>query len=304
MWPAAASTYRALNSRQGPSQHSLGRDLHAKAVAAPESAPQQRDDVIHHQRLHVQRITALSDNYVWLLTEPKTGQVAVVDPSESRPVQRALDERGLHLHTILNTHHHDDHTGGNAALKQRYNCKVVGPKADQDRIPGIDVALGDGDTWQFGDLTMHVYDTPGHTRGHITLFFPEAEALFPGDTLFVLGCGRLFEGSPAQMWTSLGKLLPLPASTRVFCAHEYTQSNARFALHANPTSTAMQQRKQEIDDMRSQGIATVPSLLEQELALNPFLRPHDPAIRNALGIPADATDSDAFAAIRHAKDSF
>ncbi|KAK9794623.1 hypothetical protein WJX73_000636 [Symbiochloris irregularis] len=261
-------------------------------------------DVVKHARIEAQRIPCLSDNYAWLLTDTETGKTAVVDPSESKPVQAVLEQRDRKLDFILNTHHHWDHTGGNIELKEKYGSKIVGPAADHDRIPGIDTALADGDTWDFGSLKMHVFDTPGHTKGHITLWFPEAEALFPGDTLFVLGCGRLFEGSPKQMWSSLRKMIPLPPSTRIFCAHEYTQSNARFALHVNPDSTAMQQRKREIDAMRAQGIATVPSLLRQELECNPFLRPGDPGIRRSLGIPADASDEDAFAAIRQAKDKF
>lgn len=180
--------------------------------------------------LQIERVPCLSDNYAWLLHEPTSQCTAVVDPSEAGPVRAALARSGYTLTHILNTHHHWDHTGGNAELKAEFNCTVVGPAADRDRIPGIDVALAGGDTYSVGAASFTCFDTPGHTRGHITLYCPSAAALFPGDTLFSLGCGRLFEGTPAQMWASLSKLVPLPAETRVYCAHEYTQSNARWVL--------------------------------------------------------------------------
>lgn len=255
--------------------------------------------------LEVVRVPCLSDNYVWLLREPTTGTTAVVDPAEVRPVQQELDSRGWKLNHILNTHHHMDHVGGNLALKKAHpGLTVVGPRADAERIPGIDVALGDGDKWQLGALEVRVFDTPGHTRGHICLWMPQAEALFCGDTLFALGCGRLFEGTPATMWASLSKLLALPDATRVFCAHEYTQSNARFAASVDPGNGALRERKARIDAARAQGVATVPSLLGEEKATNPFLRPHDPAIRSALGLSPEAADAVAFGAIRAAKDRF
>eukprot|EP00891_Asterochloris_glomerata_P004686 jgi/Astpho2/4686/Aster-00247 len=253
------------------------------------------------------------DNYVWLLQDKESGKVAVVDPSEAEPVVKALKERGLHVDFILNTHHHWDHTGGNEALKKQFNCTIVGPKADEGRIPGIDIALKasstvDGDTWEFGKQTMHVFDTPGHTRGHITLWFPEADALFPGDTLFALGCGRLFEGNPAQMWGSLSKMIPLSPSAKVFCAHEYTQSNAKWAVTVDPNNKKLQQRKEQIDGLRSKGEPTIPSTLQEELDTNPFLRPSDPNIRHNLGegqgISPDAPDVEAWAAIRKHKDNF
>ncbi|DBB09742.1 TPA: hypothetical protein ACH3X3_001377 [Trebouxia sp. C0006] len=254
--------------------------------------------------LEVQRIPCLSDNYVWLLQEKTSGKVAVVDPSEFKPVASAIQERGLKLDYILNTHHHWDHTGGNEELKSKFQCTIVGPKADKGRIPGIDIALADGESWQFGDLEMQVFDTPGHTRGHITLWFPQVQALFPGDTLFALGCGRMFEGNAQQMWTSLSKLKPLPPATKVFCAHEYTQSNAKFALSIDPDNHALQKRAALVNDLRKQGIPTIPSTLQEELDTNPFLRPDDPAIRKNLRVPEGASTVDAFAAVRKAKDNF
>lgn len=254
--------------------------------------------------LEVQRIPCLSDNYVWLLQERESGKVAVVDPSEFKPVASAIHDRGLKLDYILNTHHHWDHTGGNEELKSKFNCTIVGPKADQGRIPGIDIALADGESWKFGKLEMQVFDTPGHTKGHITLWFPQVQALFPGDTLFALGCGRMFEGNAQQMWTSLSKLKPLPPNSKVFCAHEYTQSNAKFALSVDPDNEALQKRAALINDLRKQGIPTIPSTLQEELDTNPFLRPNDPAIRKKLGVPEGVSDVEAFAAVRKAKDNF
>ncbi|KXZ44042.1 hypothetical protein GPECTOR_75g766 [Gonium pectorale] len=255
--------------------------------------------------MEVIRVPCLSDNYVWLLREPSSGLTAVVDPAEEGPVLEELNKRGWSLNHILNTHHHMDHVGANTALKRRFaGLTIVGPRADWQRIPGIDVQVGDGDTWQLGPLEFRVFDTPGHTRGHITYWVPQAEALFSGDTLFALGCGRLFEGTPQQMWSSLSKLLPLPDATRVYCAHEYTASNARFAVSVDPGNQALAERKARVDAARARGEATVPSLLAEEKATNPFLRPADPAIRKHLGFDQTAPDWEVFGAIRAAKDRF
>jgi len=253
----------------------------------------------------VERVPCLRDNYVWVLHEPSQQLTAVVDPSESEPVISILNSKGYNLDYIFNTHHHWDHTGGNMELKAVYpQAKIIGPRADQARIPGIDQSYGEGDSFKFGPLDVKVFDTPGHTKGHITFWIPGADALFPGDTLFSLGCGRLFEGTPQQMWASLSKFVGLPDSTSVFCAHEYTQSNARFAVHIDPHNQTLAARKQEIDELRSQNLPTVPSNLGQEKAANPFLRPSDPAIRKHLGVDADAEDWVALKAIRAAKDNF
>ncbi|KAG2482739.1 hypothetical protein HYH03_018334 [Edaphochlamys debaryana] len=255
--------------------------------------------------LEVVRVPALSDNYIWLLHDPASGTTGVVDPAEEEPVVAALAQRGWTLNAVLNTHHHSDHVGANTALMRRFpGLTVVGPRADKDRIPGIQVQVGDGDTWALGSVELRVYDTPGHTRGHIAYWAPAAEALFPGDTLFALGCGRLFEGDPPTMWASLSKLLPLPDATRVYCAHEYTQSNAKFAVTVDPHNAALAERKRQIDDARKRGEPTVPSTLGEEKATNPFLRPTDPAIRKQLGFDAAAEDWRVFGAIRAAKDRF
>lgn len=253
--------------------------------------------------LEIVRIPCLNDNYVWLVREPESGAVAVVDPAEAAPVERALQERGWRLTHILNTHHHGDHVGGNAALKAASGCTIVGPRADRERIPGIDVAVGDGEDYALGAERARVFDVPGHTRGHIAFWFPASEALFCGDTLFLLGCGRLFEGTPAQMWASLAKLKALPAATRIYCAHEYTQSNARFALSIDGGNAALAARARAIDAARARGEPTVPGTLAEELATNPFLRADRAEIAQAVGLaPGDAVA--VFAAVRQAKDNF
>lgn len=265
----------------------------AGMTTSPESSP-----------LEVVRVPMFSDNYGWILRDKETNQTAAVDPAEPEAIARALQERSWKLDYILNTHHHHDHVGGNTSLKSSQGCVIVGPKADEGRIPGIDTALADGDTFRLGSVEFKVYDTPGHTRGHITFWAPAAEALFPGDTLFAMGCGRLFEGTPAQMWKSLSKLLHLPPQTAVYCAHEYTQSNARWAVAVDPGNSQLQKRAKQVFDMREQGVATVPSTFGEELATNPFLRPDAPGIRQTLGISPDASNEDAFGIIRRHKDSF
>ncbi|HEX6978597.1 MAG TPA: hydroxyacylglutathione hydrolase [Alphaproteobacteria bacterium] len=253
--------------------------------------------------LQIEHVLCLKDNYVWLLREPASGAVAAVDPSEAAPVRRRLDELGWRLTHILNTHHHGDHTGGNLELKQATGCTIVGPSADRERIPGIDVAVGEGETYRFGDESAHVFDVPGHTRGHIAFWFPDSDALFCGDTLFAIGCGRLFEGTPSQMWTSLTKLRGLPPATRVYCAHEYTQSNARFALAIDPDNAALKTRAARVDALRAKGLPTVPATLAEECRTNPFLRADDAAFARRLGL--DPRDPVAvFAEIRARKDRF
>ncbi|PSC76082.1 hydroxyacylglutathione hydrolase [Micractinium conductrix] len=254
--------------------------------------------------LQIERVPCLSDNYSWLLHEPSAGVTAVVDPAEVAPVVAAAERLGWTLTHILNTHHHWDHVGGNEELKKRFGVTIVGPAADAARIPGIDVQLKDGDRYSLGAAELQCFDTPGHTRGHVTFHFPASKALFPGDTLFSLGCGRLFEGTPAQMWASLSKFAPLPGDTRVYCAHEYTESNARFAVHVDAGNEDLKRMHADITAKRARQEPTVPSVLDDERKCNPFLRPDSPAIRAALGVPADASNDVAFGAIRAAKDTF
>lgn len=252
--------------------------------------------------LIIRQIPVLNDNYVYLLHEPKRGVTAAVDPAVAAPVLKMLADTGWRLTHILNTHHHGDHTGGNLELKAATGCTIVGPRADHARIPGIDVEVGEGDEYALGAAAARVFDVPGHTRGHIAYWFSGSRALFCGDTLFLMGCGRLFEGTPAQMWTSLGKLRVLPPDTRVYCAHEYTQSNARFALTVEPANAALAERARLVDALRAAGRPTVPATLGEELATNPFLRADQPSLQAAAGTPGDAVAT--FAAIRRRKDVF
>ncbi len=253
--------------------------------------------------LQIDHLICLRDNFVWLLREPESGAVACVDPSEAAPVKAKLDALGWKLTHILNTHHHPDHTGGNLELKRATGATIVGPAADKARIPGIDVALAENETYDFGKETARVYDIPGHTRGHIAFWFEKAKAVFTGDTLFSLGCGRLFEGTPAQMWHSLSKLRRLPADTKVYCGHEYTQSNAKFALAIDPENPALKARAAEVDALRAQGKATLPSTIGSECAANPFLRAADPVLaRSVSQTPGDPVV--VFAEIRARKDKF
>lgn len=251
--------------------------------------------------LDIVRIPVLKDNYVWLLRSGHA--VAVVDPAVDGPVEDELARRGWRLTHILNTHHHDDHVGANLALKGRHGCTIVGPRADRDRIPGLDFEIGEGEIYVLGEAAARVFDVPGHTRGHIAYWFEADRALFCGDTLFALGCGRLFEGTPAQMWASLLKLRALPDDTRVHCAHEYTQSNARFALSVDPDNAALRARARDVDTARAAGQATVPSLLGEEKATNPFLRGDNPDFARAIGLAGRPAD-EVFAATRAAKDRF
>lgn len=242
-------------------------------------------------------------NYVYLIRDPQTEAVAVVDPTEAGMVLAALEQRGWRLTHILSTHHHNDHTAGNLPLKDRTGCLIVGPRADAARIPGIDVVVADGETVTFGARQARVFDVPGHTRGHIAYHFADDAALFCGDTLFSLGCGRMFEGTPEQFWSSLLKLRALPDDTMVYCAHEYTESNLRFALSVDPDNPALQTRGRTVEALRAEGQPTVPSRLGEEKAANPFLRADDPALQAALGL-SGAPPERVFAEVRARKDSF
>jgi hydroxyacylglutathione hydrolase len=222
--------------------------------------------------LTVTPIKLFKDNYAWLLRDSATGATAVVDPADAGPVEAAIEAAGGRLDLILLTHHHADHVGGTDAVRARYGASVVGAAADAHRLPKLDRAVREGDTVGLGNAVGSVIDTPGHTLGHIAFHFPDGPALFCGDTLFSLGCGRLIEGTAAQMFASLKKLAALPPDTLVYCGHEYTESNARFAVTAEPGNAALQARAAEVGRLRAAGRSTVPSLLAEELAANPFMR--------------------------------
>jgi len=248
-------------------------------------------------------IPCLSDNYAFLLRDQTSGKVALIDVPEAAPITAKLDELGWTLTEIWLTHHHPDHIQGVPALIADHPARVIGAKADAERLPPLDAAYDDGQSFTFGAHTVDVIDVSGHTVGHIAFHVPAAKCVFTADSLMALGCGRLFEGTPAQMWDSLQKLMRLPADTTVCSGHEYTQSNAKFALTVDPENTALISRAREIDQARADGEPTVPSTLSTELETNPFLRPSDPGIRAQLGM-VNATDTDVFAEIRARKDRF
>lgn len=254
-------------------------------------------------KLEIARIPVLNDNYVWLAHEPSQNLTAVVDPAVADAPLAEAEKRGWTITHILNTHHHGDHVGGNKEIKAKTGCTIVGPRADRDRIPGIEVEVGDGDFYDFGGARAEVFDVPGHTRGHIAYWFADSDALFCGDTIFLLGCGRLFEGTPAQMWDSLGKLRVLPDSAQVYCAHEYTQANARFAETVDPHNDDLKVWITEIDRKRAAGEPTVPSDLGTEKKTNPFLRADAKSVAAAVGLEGGSA-VDVFAEVRQRKDNF
>lgn len=251
----------------------------------------------------VHMFPCLTDNYGYLLHDTETGLTAAIDTPEVEPIEAALADRGWQLTHIFNTHHHWDHAGGNLELKERTGCTIIGPRADADRIPGIDVKVGEGDRFEFGLQSVDVYDTPGHTRGHIIYHLPEHRLAFVGDTLFAMGCGRLFEGTAEQMWDSLQKLLPWPDDTRIYCAHEYTETNARFSLTVDPDNALLRERAETVSRLRREQKPTLPTTLAMEKATNPFLRPDSAGIRRTLGMP-DRPPVEVFARIRALKDNF
>ena len=253
--------------------------------------------------LTIHMFPCLTDNYGYLLHDADSGTTAAVDTPDAEEIAVQLDAKGWRLTHILNTHHHADHAGGNLALKRRTGCTIVGPRADAARIPGIDIGVGDGDEVALGAHRARVFDTPGHTRGHIVYWFEGARAAFVGDTLFALGCGRLFEGTPRDMWTSLQKILAWPDDTRLYCAHEYTQSNARFALTVEPQNRALVERAAQVARLRAAGKPTVPTTLMEERATNPFLRPQSLGLRATIGLE-EAPDVEVFARTRALKDAF
>ena len=235
-----------------------------------------------------------------LVRDSVTGLVASIDAPNADQVEAALVEKGWTLTHILTTHHHGDHTDGNLALKMRHKCTIIGPRAEAAKIPGIDVQVGDGETFKFGDVEVRVLDTPGHTLGHISFWMPEVNVAFVGDTMFALGCGRVIEGTMEMMWSSLAKLIKLPPETVIYAGHEYTAANAKFALTIEPENAALQARAKEIDALRGLGKPTLPTRLDLELATSPFLRVTSRAIRARLGLEA-ATDAQVFAEVRERK---
>jgi hydroxyacylglutathione hydrolase len=222
--------------------------------------------------LKVIRIPVLSDNYVWLVHEPESGETMVVDPAVAEPVLAEAKAQGWAITAIWNTHWHPDHTGGNAAIKAATGCTIIGPEAERERIPTLDVLVKEGDTVRLGAVEAMVIDVPAHTAGHIAYHFESEHAAFVGDTLFAMGCGRLFEGTAAQMFSNMRKLEVLGDETAIYCAHEYTASNGRFALSVEPDNVALVARMARVTAMRERGEATVPTTIALERATNPFMR--------------------------------
>jgi hydroxyacylglutathione hydrolase len=222
--------------------------------------------------LDIARIAVLSDNYVWLAHEPESGETAAIDPAVAEPVLSEAGRRGWRITQIWNTHWHPDHTGGNAAIKAATGCLVTGPAAEAARIPTLDRQVREGDRVALGALQADVLEVPAHTAGHIAYHLPSEEVVFVGDTLFAMGCGRLFEGTAEQMHSNLQRLAQLPPGTLAYCAHEYTLSNGRFALAAEPGNEAVKERMREVEAARAAGEATVPTTIALELATNPFMR--------------------------------
>lgn len=253
--------------------------------------------------LEIVRIAVLSDNYIWLVHEPESGETMVVDPAVADPVLSEAESRGWGITQIWNTHWHPDHTGGNQAIKAATGCLVTGPEAEKARIPTLDRMVKEGDIVSLGAIEARVLDVPAHTAGHIAYHMPSENAAFVGDTLFAMGCGRLFEGTPAMMWDSLSKLMKLPDDTKIYCGHEYTLANGKFALTLEPNNADLQSRMIEVKALRDQNKPTVPSTLAIEKRTNPFLRPDSAELRKTLGLES-ASDVEVFAETRRRKDSF
>lgn len=237
--------------------------------------------------INVTLVPVLSDNYSYIIEED--GVVAVVDPGQPGPVEKVLDEKGLKPAYILNTHHHSDHIAGNARLKEKYGAKIIGPASEERRIPDMDRGLHEGDDFKITNENIRILETPGHTSGHICFYFEDSKILFSGDTLFSMGCGRLFEGDAAQMWQSLEKIKSLPDETEIYCGHEYTQDNGKFCLSIEQDNLDLKERMEDVRKLRANNLPTIPTTLAQEKKTNVFLR---------------APDSAVFADYRQKKDSF
>ncbi len=250
--------------------------------------------------LEIHQFPCLSDNYGFLLHDPDSGETAAIDTPDGAEYLRQAEGKGWTITQIWNTHWHPDHAGGNQAIVEATGAKVIAPK-EVEKLSPIDRIVGNGDRVSLGDWTARVIDVSGHTNGHIAYHIAEADTAFVGDSVFALGCGRMFEGEPEQFWNSLDRIRQLPDNTQLFCAHEYTQANAKFALHADPDNAELRLYAAQIDDKRAKGEATVPTLLSRELATNPFLRADDSALRNRWG---GENPAETFAALRAAKDNF
>jgi hydroxyacylglutathione hydrolase len=253
--------------------------------------------------LEIEVFSCRSDNYGVLVHDPETGLTATIDAPEEAPILEAAGRRGWTISHIFTTHHHIDHVEANLALKEKFGCEIIGPINEALAIPGLDRTVADGDEFHFGEHLVRVIETPGHTAGHICYHFPDDKILFAADTLFALGCGRLFERTAADMWHSLQKLSVLPDETAIYFGHEYTLSNARFALTIDPDNERLKARAAQIEADRAQGKFTIPTMMGLEKETNPFLRATDPTIRRNL-VMESRTSEEVFAEIRKRKDNF
>ena len=253
--------------------------------------------------VEIEQFMCRSDNFGVLVHDSASGETALIDAPEERPILEAIERTGWRPTVILTTHHHIDHVEANLALKERFGLKIIGPKAELSKIPGIDETVSEGDKLTIAGQEVRVIETPGHTAGHVSYYMPKAKIAFTADTLFALGCGRLFEGTPAMMLTSMKKLAALPAETVVYCGHEYTLSNARFAVTVDPDNSALKERARKFEALRAEDKPTLPTTIGEELETNPFMRWNDPSIRKHLGME-QASDDAVFAEIRKRKDNF
>ncbi len=253
--------------------------------------------------LMIEQFICRQDNFAVILHDPLSGETASIDAPDGDRIAAHLDLGVWRLTHLLITHHHPDHVAGVPALSQAYSPKVIGPADEADKISDLTGTVSDGDTFEFAGRTVHTISTPGHTAGHVCFYIPDEQLLFAGDTLFALGCGRLFEGSPQDMFTSLNRLAELPDETRVYCGHEYTQSNAKFAVTVDPDNPALADRIKDIAGLREKGLPTLPTTIGFEKRTNPFMRTGNPAIRKQLGMQ-NASDLEVFTELRRRKDSF
>jgi hydroxyacylglutathione hydrolase len=253
--------------------------------------------------LIIEQFNVRSDNFAVLIHDSEAGLTASIDAPEAEPIRATLAAKGWKLDQILTTHHHADHVEGNLPLQQEFGCAITGPAGDDGRIPGISRQVGEGDSFAFGGFEVSVLETPGHTLDHISYWIPSAKVVFAADALFAMGCGRVFEGTAEMMWGSLAKLAALPDDTVVYCGHEYTQANARFALTIEPGNEELVARAAEVDEKRKADQATLPTTIGLEKRTNPFLRVNEPGIRAFLGME-DASPAEVFGEIRTRKDNF
>ncbi|MBM3519190.1 MAG: hydroxyacylglutathione hydrolase [Alphaproteobacteria bacterium] len=253
--------------------------------------------------LEMHQFICRSDNYGLLVHDHQSGATASIDAPDAAAIERELKARGWQLTHIFNTHHHADHVEGNLALRQQFGCQIIGPKEEADRIPGIRKQVAGGEAFTWAGREVKVYACPGHTKGHIAYHISSEFSLFAADTLFSLGCGRVFEGTLEEMFQSVSQLKKLSPSTYIYCGHEYTEANAKFALTVEPGNMALQQRAGIVTKLRQEGKMTCPTTIAEELKTNPFLRTDSPEIRRILKME-NASDAEIFAELRRRKDNF